>query len=42
MGVFFFNNKALCISPIRGLSTHMTEGVMTPLVDWAGNMPRAY
>jgi len=33
-GRIFFNNKALCISPIRGLSTHMTEGVMTPLVDW--------
>ena len=33
-GRFFFKNKALCISPIKGLSTHMTEGVMTPLVDW--------
>ena len=33
-GRFFFNNKALCVSPIHGLSTHMTEGVMTPLVDW--------
>ena len=33
-GRIFFKNKALCVSPIRGLSTHMTERVMTPLVDW--------
>ena len=33
-GRIFFKNKALCVSPIRGLSTHMTEGVMTPLIDW--------
>ena len=33
-GRILFKNKALCISPIRGLSTHMAEGVMTPLVDW--------
>ena len=33
-GRIFFKNKALCISPIKGLSTHMTEGVMTPLVNW--------
>lgn len=33
-GRIFFVNKALCVSPIKGLSTHMTEGVMTPLVDW--------
>ena len=33
-GRFIFKNKALCVSPIHGLSTHMTEGVMTPLVDW--------
>ena len=33
-GRILFKNKALCISPIHGLSTHMTEGVMTPLVDW--------
>jgi len=33
-GRTLFNNKALCVSPIHGLSTHMTEGVMTPLVDW--------
>ena len=29
-----FKNRALCVSPIQGLSTHLTEGVMTPLVDW--------
>ena len=33
-GRIFFKNKALCVSPIKGLSTHMTEGVMTPFVDW--------
>ena len=33
-GRFSFRNKAICISPIKGLSTHMTEGVMTPLVNW--------
>ena len=33
-GRIFFRNKAICISPIRGLSTHMTEGVMSPLIDW--------
>jgi hypothetical protein len=29
-----FRAKALCLSPIPGLTTHMHEGVMTPLVDW--------
>ena len=33
-GRIFLKNKALCVSPIKGLSTHMTEGVMTPLIDW--------
>jgi hypothetical protein len=33
-GRLFLFNKALCISPIKGLSTHMTENVMTPLIDW--------
>jgi len=33
-GRIFFNNKALCVSPVKGLSTHMTEHVMTPLIDW--------
>lgn len=27
-------NTALCVSPIPGLTTHMHEGVMTPLHDW--------
>jgi hypothetical protein len=26
--------KALCVSPIPGLTTHLTEGVMSPFVDW--------
>jgi hypothetical protein len=29
-----FRNRALAVSPIPGLTTHMHEGVMTPLVDW--------
>jgi len=33
-GRLFFLSKAICVSPIKGLSTHMTEGVMTPFVDW--------
>lgn len=33
-GRIFLKNRALCVSPIKGLSTHMTEGVMTPFVDW--------
>ena len=33
-GRVLFKNKALCVSPIKGLSSHMHEGVMTPLVDW--------
>ena len=33
-GRLFFRNKAICISPMNGLSTHLTEGVMTPFVDW--------
>ena len=33
-GRILFKNKALCVSPVKGLSTHMTEGVMTPLIDW--------
>ena len=31
-----FWGRALCVSPIPGLTTHMHEGVMTPQVDWAG------
>jgi hypothetical protein len=30
----FFRGRCLCVSPIPGVATHMTEGVMTPLVDW--------
>ena len=30
----FFRGRGLCVSPIPGLATHMTDGVMTPLVDW--------
>lgn len=33
-GRILFRNKAICVSPIKGLSTHMTKGVMTPLIDW--------
>jgi hypothetical protein len=29
-----FGNKALCLSPMPGVATHMHEEVMTPLVDW--------
>jgi hypothetical protein len=29
-----FGNRALCLSPIPGVATHMQEEVMTPLVDW--------
>jgi hypothetical protein len=35
-GRIWFKSRALCVSPIPGLSTHMTEGVMTPRVDWEG------
>ena len=33
-GRILFRNKMLCISPIKGLSTHMTPTVMTPFIDW--------
>ncbi|MEI8134144.1 MAG: hypothetical protein WCH46_03575 [bacterium] len=29
-----FGSKALCVSPIPGVSTHMHEEVMTPFVNW--------
>jgi hypothetical protein len=29
-----YRDRALCLSPIPGVATHMHEGVMTPLVDW--------
>ncbi len=31
---YSFGGRALCLSPIPGVSTHMHEEVMTPLVDW--------
>ena len=34
-GTRFFGRKAVCLSPIPGLATHMHEETMTPLVDWA-------
>jgi hypothetical protein len=34
-GARLFRNKALCVSPIPGLATHMHQETMTPLVDWA-------
>ncbi len=33
-GGLTFRNKAICLSPIPGVATHMHDGVMTPLVDW--------
>ncbi|MFA6508234.1 MAG: hypothetical protein WCT14_19170 [Treponemataceae bacterium] len=29
-----YRGRALCVSPIPGVATHMHEQVMTPLVDW--------
>jgi hypothetical protein len=29
-----YRDRALCLSPIPGVATHMHETVMTPLVDW--------
>jgi hypothetical protein len=40
-GARFFGRKALCVSPIPGLATHMHEDTMTPLVDW-GSVAEAY
>jgi len=31
---YHFAGKALCLSPMPGVSTHMHSEVMTPLVDW--------
>jgi len=33
-GKFFFQRKAICISPIPGLSCHLHESVLTPIIDW--------
>lgn len=32
-GSFFFN-KPLCVSPIPGLSTHMHQDTISPIIDW--------
>jgi hypothetical protein len=34
-GNLLFARRGVCVSPIPGLSTHMHEATMTPLVDWA-------
>jgi len=31
-----YSLKPICLSPIQGLSSHLTEGVMSPFVDWEG------
>jgi hypothetical protein len=33
-----FRGRGLCVSPIPGLATHMTDGVMTPFVDWEASV----
>jgi hypothetical protein len=33
-GRYTFFNKGLCISPMPGLSTHMHDTTMSPVVDW--------
>lgn len=33
-------DKALCLSPLPGLSAHFTEGVMPPYVDWRAEVER--
>ncbi len=33
-GRYFFGSKALCMSPMPGLATHMHMDTMTPLVHW--------
>jgi len=35
-GNLLFTRRGLCLSPVPGLSTHMHESTMTPLVDWSG------
>ncbi len=34
-GKYMFGSKALCMSPIPGLATHMHMDTMSPLVDWS-------
>ena len=38
--VVFQREDALCISPLPGLSTHLHEGVMSPLIDWKAEAAR--
>lgn len=38
--VLFQREDALCISPLPSLSTHLHEGVMSPLVDWKAEAAR--
>jgi len=33
-GKYNFRNRALCLSPIPGVATHMHQGTMTPTVEW--------
>ena len=33
-GRLYLYNRALCVCPLPGLSTHLHEKTMTPLVDW--------
>ncbi len=33
-GRYLFGSKALCVSPLPGLATHMHHDTMTPLIDW--------
>ncbi len=35
-----FRKRALCLSPMPGLSTHMHTGTMTPVVDWEAQVRR--
>ena len=38
--VVFQREDALCISPLPSLSTHLHEGVMSPLIDWKAEAAR--
>ncbi|HYM19954.1 MAG TPA: hypothetical protein VEW28_03005 [Candidatus Kapabacteria bacterium] len=39
-GGIYFGDRALAISPIPGVATHMHSDVMTPLVDWESIVAR--
>ncbi len=34
----FARDRALCVSPVPALTTHLTDGVMSPVVDWESLM----